>query len=425
MPTSGVQQRIKTKQPSAEYVHCASHNLNLVLNDACNNVPEVAKFYDLVQKIYTFFGGSIIRWKNLVTLMQSDGLKLTLKKLCATRWSSRHDSLIALKYDFICVLKILTTIILTSKKTDERTEALSLKAKMETFEFVFMLSLQCEILKNVNIASKSLQATNVDLETAKNLLHSALNNLKELRNNFTSMKAIAEKMAHAWKINPSFREKRHQKIKRFYDELAEDERFTSLEKKIEVTVFNATLDIITAQLCSRFQAMDYVFKMFSVLNPQNLLKLKDEDLFTKATILLNKYSTDFTPSFPTQLICFKTALENQIKTVNTIYQLACLLIVDNASTAVNVPDVCTAFLLFLTLPVTVASAKRSFSKLKLIKTYLRSTMSQTRLSDLATLSIESEKSTHINIDNIVRNFVVVNVRWRRRFNLYTHSVSSR
>ncbi|KAM3732964.1 hypothetical protein ACB098_11G098600 [Castanea mollissima] len=46
--------------------------------------------------------------------------------------------------------------------------------------------------------------------------------------------------------------------------------------------------------------------------------------------------------------------------------------------------------ILLTIPITVASAERRFSKLKLIKSYLRSTMSQERLSGLAILSIEKE-----------------------------------
>ena len=49
-----------------------------------------------------------------------------------------------------------------------------------------------------------------------------------------------------------------------------------------------------------------------------------------------------------------------------------------------------AYRIFLTVLVTVASTERSFSKLKLIKTYLRSSMSQERLNGLAILSIKKE-----------------------------------
>ncbi|KAK0140222.1 hypothetical protein N1851_022876 [Merluccius polli] len=50
------------------------------------------------------------------------------------------------------------------------------------------------------------------------------------------------------------------------------------------------------------------------------------------------------------------------------------------------PNFWTALRIALTLPVTVAQAERSFTKLKLIKAYLRSTMSQERLTGLAVIS---------------------------------------
>ena len=52
------------------------------------------------------------------------------------------------------------------------------------------------------------------------------------------------------------------------------------------------------------------------------------------------------------------------------------------------PNAYIAYRILLTIPITVAFAKRSFSKLKLIKSYLRSTMLQERLSRLTILSIE-------------------------------------
>ncbi|GFV61925.1 uncharacterized protein TNCV_4107291 [Trichonephila clavipes] len=38
----GLQKLITDKQPRANYVHCSTHNLNLVLKDACNNVPQLS-----------------------------------------------------------------------------------------------------------------------------------------------------------------------------------------------------------------------------------------------------------------------------------------------------------------------------------------------------------------------------------------------
>ena len=68
------------------------------------------------------------------------------------------------------------------------------------------------------------------------------------------------------------------------------------------------------------------------------------------------------------------------------------------------PNVCISLRILLTIPATVASAERSFSKLKLIKNYLRSTLSQTRLVDLARLSIESSISRQVDFDSVIRNF---------------------
>ena len=58
----------------------------------------------------------------------------------------------------------------------------------------------------------------------------------------------------------------------------------------------------------------------------------------------------------------------------------------------------------LTIPVSTASAERSFSKLKLIKTYLNSTMSQERLSALSVLSIEAEIASGVSYDTILKRF---------------------
>uniref|UniRef100_A0A453PHI7 HAT C-terminal dimerisation domain-containing protein n=1 Tax=Aegilops tauschii subsp. strangulata TaxID=200361 RepID=A0A453PHI7_AEGTS len=54
------------------------------------------------------------------------------------------------------------------------------------------------------------------------------------------------------------------------------------------------------------------------------------------------------------------------------------------------PNASIAYRGLLTIPVMVASAERSFSKLKLLKSYMRTTMTQQTLNDLATIKLGSE-----------------------------------
>ena len=65
---------------------------------------------------------------------------------------------------------------------------------------------------------------------------------------------------------------------------------------------------------------------------------------------------------------------------------------------------------FLTLPVTVASAERSFSKLKLIKTYLRSTLAQERLDGLSLLAIEPDAAQKLDTNIIIDKFANTKAR---------------
>jgi len=60
--------------------------------------------------------------------------------------------------------------------------------------------------------------------------------------------------------------------------------------------------------------------------------------------------------------------------------------------------------IFLTIAVSVATCERSFSKLKLIKNYLRSSMIILRLRNLATLSIEQQLTDKMNFDNDIEEF---------------------
>jgi hypothetical protein len=56
----------------------------------------------------------------------------------------------------------------------------------------------------------------------------------------------------------------------------------------------------------------------------------------------------------------------------------------------------------MTIPVSSTSCERSFSKMKIIKTYLRNSMTDDRFSDLAVLAVE--RDIHINFEEVVDVF---------------------
>ena len=68
------------------------------------------------------------------------------------------------------------------------------------------------------------------------------------------------------------------------------------------------------------------------------------------------------------------------------------------------PNTCITYRILLTIPITIASTERSFSKLKLIKSYLRSTMSQERLSGLAILSIKKKILEELEYKILISQF---------------------
>ena len=74
------------------------------------------------------------------------------------------------------------------------------------------------------------------------------------------------------------------------------------------------------------------------------------------------------------------------------------------------PNLCIALRISATLPVTVASAERRFSKLKLLKTYLRSTMAQERPRGLAVISINHEVGGQIRYNDVIDDFAARKAR---------------
>ena len=99
---SGVKTRIKKINPQIVFVNCDNHSLNLVGVNASKQEIISISFFDNIEFVYNFFAKSTLRWEILTSK-----LKITLKRSCETRWSSRHDAVNILSENFAAVLDVL------------------------------------------------------------------------------------------------------------------------------------------------------------------------------------------------------------------------------------------------------------------------------------------------------------------------------
>ena len=103
-----------------------------------------------------------------------------------------------------------------------------------------------------------------------------------------------------------------------------------------------------------------------------------------------------------ELACHnKQLLERQHKTLYSAWACFC----DNNLTS-SYTELSKLLKIAVTLPVTSASAERVHSKLKLVKSVLRSTSGDARMSDLTEIFVESELSAKIGLSELVDIFAL-------------------
>lgn len=73
--------------------------------------------------------------------------------------------------------------------------------------------------------------------------------------------------------------------------------------------------------------------------------------------------------------------------------------------AIFLSEVCKLTKLLLVVPVSAASAERSFSSLRRLETYLRATLGQSRLNHQLLLHCHLERADQINLNSVAQAFV--------------------
>ena len=68
-------------------------------------------------------------------------------------------------------------------------------------------------------------------------------------------------------------------------------------------------------------------------------------------------------------------------------------------------EVCTLFCMILVMPATNAVSERSFSALRRVKTYLRSTMTQRRQNNIMVLHVHKDQTDQLSLIEVGNEFM--------------------
>ncbi|XP_058198339.1 uncharacterized protein LOC131313858 [Rhododendron vialii] len=328
------------------------------------------------------FFSSIPRWAIL-----KDNLKdvkgLTLKPLSQTHWESRTKSIKSIRYHPLKLRGALADLVNDTTESIAQSEAKSLaKIELKNFEFLFAMAICYKLLFVVNIVSKFLQSEDMHIDQAIEKIKGLIDYFENYRKvGFVEAMVDASEMTNELEIEPKFVEKCIIQRKNQFDEDVRDERFQQFE--VYEKNFDFMFDLEKASSSDEC-LKNHCTNLEEVLKHGRVSDIDGRDLFVK-------------------LKCLKQVLPRGVQKLIEVLNFIKLM-VDSFPNAWN------AYRVLLTIPVIVATGEKNFSKLKLIKNYLRSTMSQEKLNGLAMLSIENDLVKEVDYTNLIDNFASRNAR---------------
>lgn len=391
---SGLNIKVKELYPTAIFVHCYSHLLNLTLQQSASNIKECKVFFQTLSGLSTFFSMSSKRTYALQYFVDKK-----LPSVAPTRWNfaSRLVNTVKEKYDMI--IMFFRHVLDHSADWDNDTviKAQGFLSFLQKYQTRFLLNVFSEIFSLTDVLFNILQTKSMDITYCAKKVEETTKKLEEIReHNF-------------WKTFEEVREREEDDeppLKKLRMHMAHCTQDVTEYKRLFVEI----LDNILIQIKNRFQSMGNL-DFFCLLNsnmydrynkdfPENSLKTLEMQYgqFFYIIRLRNELSVlycsqEFKDKPVFELIKFMSENGLQIG-LKEVYKLAKLI---------------------ATIPTTTATAERTFSALRRIKTYCRSTQGQERLTSLAVLSIETALLDDLKIrltfyDEVIQKFLQKNRR---------------
>jgi len=358
---NGLQARIKEIAPNALFTHCFAHKLNLVLQHGCNSNKTCRIFFANITGISAFFHNSTSRTNVVDSIIGK-----RIPQFVQTRWASRSKIIHLLVKEWISFKEVFEAIINDPKSSsDSICGSVGHLKNLQSFEYAFLGHIFSDIFLITDNLFNTLQNKSFDIEYCLRKISIVCDLIKNKRNE-TEFSKIYNNAVTLTKLPKPSRNN------------------TNMESSYRI-LFYEIIDNILMQLSVRFKDTDRLI----FLQLADVTKFKDYcSIFPTCALnnLIKTYSNIF--HNVDKLKVELEVLYNNVNYHNLPHIYDMIKIFEKDGLKEVMPEVYKLFSLILTIPSTSVSVERSFSCLKRIKTYLRNSTSQQRLSSLSTISIE-------------------------------------
>ena len=425
---SGVQARIANKQPKSMFVHCSNHALDLALVEEAKEVELVADVMNIVRIVSN--GLNTAKRKNMFAehVLDDGGEDVCvggarrpkkLLALCPTRWTVRCAAFRRFVENFDAVVATVTELTEDrSVPADTRCMLRGCLEKLRRFNIFFALFMCIQLFSPCELFAKQLQRPSLTSGEVLQGADTLIRTMQGMRSEeaFTALYNEAQDKAAAASstVNPPTAPRITRPPKRLEQcaSPAADTAFTgrsSLRRQ-----YYEAVDLLEAELRRRFDqpGLKRLQKLESLIleegtnTPEEMREALG--VYGSAESLPGQSRPTASDIKPELLSAQLTVLRSaRIITpdVKTVADLAEVIASKGDAVKGMLSEVVRLCRLIMTVPVSAASAERTFSALRRVKTDLRSTMSQPRLSHLMLLHIHQARAFELKPDEILRDFI--------------------
>lgn len=382
-----VAQRIKLLNNRCLYTHCYGHALNLCIKDSCAEIEILKNCFSTSKEVCNLVKKSPQRETMLKKLRVEAGNKeKSVHAFCPTRWTVRGSTLAAIVGNHSELMDLWENSLVITKDVEMRGRIIGAQSQMKNFDFIFGCLLGETVLRQTDNLSKVLQNSNLCAIEAQELASNVIKVLEKDRRDehFDLLWELVNKKVRNLVVVEEPSLKRKKKAPKRYDGSSDPHVHSSPKDQYKIIYYEVYDKIITG-IKERFNQPDY--KMYATM--QNIL-LKAargeefEDEIKREIMVVEGEKFSFEKLYikdidfgllHTQLKLFQTFFENE--------KHLCINDILNVLKQMSKPkiqllsEVAVIVKLLLVVPSTNAESERTFSVMKRVKNYLRSTMGTT------------------------------------------------